>query len=265
MALYAIGDIQGCLQPFKSLLKKIDFNLDEDHLVLVGDLVNRGPDSYGTLSTVMSLGDSVSCVLGNHDLNTLAVAAGVREKRPRDTLNTLLQSKHADRMLDWLRCQPLMIQRDGYIFCHAGIFPTWTEREAAARAREVETALQGPEFAVFLNAMFGSLPDRWHDDLTGMERLRFITNVFTRMRYLSADNALDFNETGPPGSQATGLQPWFDCPHLVTSTVVFGHWSSLGYFNNGDVIGLDSGCVWGQCLTAVKLDVSPPVVTRVSC
>jgi bis(5'-nucleosyl)-tetraphosphatase (symmetrical) len=267
MALYAIGDIQGCRVAFDALLDAISFDAGNDHLVLVGDLVNRGPDSLGVLERIGELGDSVTCVLGNHDLNALAIAEGIRPAKPKDTMSTLLESEKANSHLDWLRHLPLMVRRDGWIFCHAGIYPLWDESTALECAREVETALRGDEYREFLGAMYGSLPDTWQGDLAGLDRLRFIANAFTRMRYVSHQGALELSEAGPPGTQGKDIAPWFEFAgrRPIDATIVFGHWSSLGYHHGNGVIGLDTGCVWGRTLTAVRLDTTPVITWCVNC
>ncbi len=263
MALFAIGDVQGCADALDRLLEDIRFEPSRDHVVFVGDLVNRGPDSVTVMERVLALGDAASCVLGNHDLNTLAVAEGMRPLKPRDTVGPLLASPRAADWLSWLRQQPLALSRDGYVFTHAGIHPSWDTSTALARAQEVQAALTGDGYRDFLAAMFGAEPALWQDGLTGMDRLRFITNAFTRMRYVDADGALDLEETGPPGSQRNGLWPWFRAPlrRELDETVVFGHWSSLGYYTRDGVIALDTGCVWGGQLTAVRL-APLPVISR---
>lgn len=267
MSLYAIGDVQGCAGALDRLLDDIRFDATCDHVVFVGDLVNRGPDSAAVMERVLSLGDAASCVLGNHDLNTLAVAEGVRPLKPRDTVGALLESPSADAWLAWLRRQPLALSRDGYMFAHAGIYPLWDAATALERAGEVQTALTGDGYRDFLAAMFGAEPAAWDDGLSGMDRLRFITNAFTRMRYVDAKGALDLEETGPPGGHPTGLWPWFRVPvrRALTETVVFGHWSSLGYYTRDGVIGLDTGCVWGGQLTAVRLAPLPVISRCIHC
>lgn len=179
----------------------------------------------------------------------------------------MLESPRASTWLEWLRQQPLAILRPGYLFTHAGVYPGWDATEALARAAEVEQALRGPGYRGFLADMFGSEPATWHDDLDGMDRLRFITNAFTRMRYVDAAGALDLDETGPPGTQSEGLSPWFSAPGRQTleETVVFGHWSSLGYYTRDNVIALDTGCVWGHMLTAVRLDPLPVISRCIHC
>ncbi len=267
MSLYAIGDIQGCRDALERLLETVRFDSAVDRVVLVGDLVNRGPDSLGTIRLVRSLGDSALAILGNHDLNALAVAHGVRTPRPRDTLDELLDAEDATELLDWLRGLPLMVELDGIGFAHAGIYPLWTLEQARQYAREVEAMLGGDKYREFLSHMYGAEPTRWRDGLTGWKRLRFITNAFTRMRFVAAGGALDFSEAGPPGSQRRNLYPWYDLParRPLGATVVFGHWSALGRLHRDDVIGLDTGCVWGRQLTAVELEGDPFTFHTVAC
>lgn len=266
MALWAVGDLQGCAEAFDRLLADIGFSPRHDQLLLVGDLVNRGPDSVGVMERVLGLGDAVHCVLGNHDLNTLAVAEGVRPIKPRDTLDELLAAPAAGQWLDYLRRQPLLIRRPGYLVSHAGIYPRWDAATAAALAGEVEQALAGKHPGRFLAGMYGNEPARWRNDLRGIDRLRFVTNAFTRMRYVDFDGGLDLVDTNPPGSQRNGLVPWFQAPgRVATDVVVFGHWSSLGYYIRDGVLSLDTGCVWGRSLTAVRLDPSPLLSRSVRC
>ena len=267
MALYAVGDVQGCRDSFLGLLGESGFDRNRDHLVLVGDLVNRGPDSAGVVREVMALGDAASCVLGNHDLNALAVAIGARPLKPRDTMADLIDAADGSELLEWLRSRPLLVEREGYLFCHAGIYPRWSLETARGAAREVESALRGADHGEFLARMYGSEPDTWDGALAGYDRLRFITTAFTRMRYVSATGSLDHLDTGPPGTQRHGLVPWFDAPgrRPLDAQVVFGHWSSLGYYRGADVIGLDSGCVWGRYLTAVRLDGRDVTAWQVEC
>lgn len=258
MGIYAIGDVQGCRDAFDRLLKSIRFDKRADSLYLVGDLVNRGPDSAGVLRRVMALGECAVAVLGNHDLNTLAVAEGVRAPRPQDTVSGLLAASDAEALLDWLRRRPLLVERDGMILCHAGIYPSWTLDFARARAREVEAALRDERYTELLRRMYGDEPRRWRDDLKGWERLRFIINAFTRMRFVSADGALDFEHAGPPGTQGAGLAPWFEFESRapLPGTPVCGHWAALGVHHGDGVVALDTGCVWGNALTAVELSLA---------
>lgn len=260
MALYAIGDIQGCAPAFDELLRAIRFDPATDRLWLVGDLVNRGPDSLGVLQSVMCLGASAVTVLGNHDLHLLATAAGVRPPAPGDTMEAVLSSPERDSLLDWLRHRPLLHQ-DGSarrVLVHAGLPPRWTVPTAARAAQEVESLLRGRDWVHVLAEMYGNTPTRWRPDLPRAARVRYTINALTRMRYCDAAGELDFEDTGPPGSQAAGLVPWFDHPRRAASNahIVFGHWAALGVLRRADITATDSGCVWGGALTAVPLD--PP-------
>ncbi|HSG66161.1 MAG TPA: symmetrical bis(5'-nucleosyl)-tetraphosphatase [Gammaproteobacteria bacterium] len=260
MALYAIGDVQGCARAFDALLAALRFDARRDRLWLVGDLVNRGPDSLGVLRTVRALGASALTVLGNHDLHLLATAAGVREPGPEDRMDAVLRSAERDELIDWLRHRPLLYHdaARNRVLVHAGIPPAWSLATAAAAAREVESLLRGGEWMHALEEMYGNTPTRWRKDLTRAERLRYTINALTRMRYCDADGELELHSTGPPGSQSAGLLPWFDHPLRAATDVhiVFGHWAALGVLRRADVTATDSGCVWGGALTAVPLD--PP-------
>lgn len=268
MAWYAIGDIQGCAAAFNALLKSISFRPSRDRLWLVGDLVNRGPDSLGVLRKVMSLGPSVTSVLGNHDLHLLATVAGGRDLSPSDTFDDVLEAPDAREIIDWLRHRPLLHYDapTGRVLVHAGIPPVWTLATARREAREVERALRGPRWRNALRSMYGNQPSKWRDDLDTEDRRRYTINALTRMRYCDKRGRLEFRHSGPPGSQPKGLLPWFDVPDRPTSGVeiVFGHWAALGVVRREDITALDSGCVWGGSLTAVRLDRPAPPV-RVSC
>lgn len=260
MTLYAIGDIQGCAQAFDELLTTIRFDPATDRLWLVGDLVNRGPDSLGVLRAVMRLGASAVTVLGNHDLHLLATAAGVRSPAPGDSMDAVLNSPERDSLLDWLRHRPLL-HYDGArqrVLVHAGLPPPWSVAVAASAAQEVESMLHGADWVRVLAEMYGDTPTCWRPDLSRAARRRYTINALTRMRYCDAEGELDFEHTGPPGSQAPGLVPWFDHPQRVARDVhiVFGHWAALGILRRTDITATDSGCVWGGALTAVPLD--PP-------
>jgi len=260
MTLYAIGDIQGCARSFDALLKKIDFSEGHDQLWLVGDLVNRGPRSLRVLRMVRALGDSVTCVLGNHDLHLLATAAGVREPSSADTFADVLRAKDAEPLLDWLRTRPL-IQRDRTarrILVHAGIPPAWKAREALAHAAEIEELLAGAGWAKALRGMYGDVPVAWTPELSAADRRRFTINALTRIRFCDSKGRLDLSCSGPPGSQPPKLLPWFDFPKRRARKwhIVFGHWSALGLVRRDDITAVDTGCVWGRKLTAVPLD--PP-------
>ncbi|HEY5624325.1 MAG TPA: symmetrical bis(5'-nucleosyl)-tetraphosphatase [Gammaproteobacteria bacterium] len=260
MTLYAIGDIQGCARAFSELLGAIDFDPGSDELWLVGDLVNRGPASLEVLREVIGLGDRATVVLGNHDLHLLASAAGVRQPQPGDTFATVLGAPDAGNILDWLRGRPLLHfdeARDRALV-HAGIPPAWSVRDALTYANEVAASLRGPGWTGVLADMYGDEPRRWSERSSGSDRTRYVINALTRMRYCYADGGLDFEHTGPPGTQPAGLRPWFDYPdrRSADTHIVFGHWASLGLVRRNDVTALDSGCVWGGSLTALPLD--PP-------
>jgi len=264
MTLYAIGDIQGCARPFDALLAAIDFDPARDRLWLVGDLVNRGPDSLAALRRVIELGDAATTVLGNHDLHLLAAAAGIRRPSPRDTLRPVLEAPDRDALLDWLRRRPLLYHDEaaGRVLVHAGIPPRWTVADAKRAAREVETELAGPGWRDALAEMYGDEPSRWSPGLAKSERLRYTINALTRMRFCTRDGRLDLEHNGPPGSQPPHLVPWFDVPDRAARDVhiVCGHWSALGLLLRPDVTALDTGCVWGRALTAVPLDPPAPPV-----
>jgi bis(5'-nucleosyl)-tetraphosphatase (symmetrical) len=264
MARYAIGDIQGCCDELQALLKRCQFSVDRDELWLVGDLVNRGPQSLATLRFVRSLGAAATVVLGNHDLHLLALALGSKRKsKDGDTLDDILEAPDRDQLLEWLLGRPLAVYDEprGDFLVHAGLAPEWTPRAAAKLAREVEAVLRDDPRALF-DAMYGNQPDRWHDSLRGMDRLRFVINACTRMRFCQADGTVDLKAKGAPGEQPEHLLPWFDVPGRKSAgvRVVCGHWSTLGYRRRKDLLALDSGCVWGGALTAVNLDADEPPV-----
>jgi bis(5'-nucleosyl)-tetraphosphatase (symmetrical) len=258
MAIYAVGDVQGCSVALEELLDDIQFDPKSDRLWLTGDLVNRGPNSLETLRLVKGFGDSAITVLGNHDLHLLAVAAGVKELRPGDTMKKILHAPDSDELIFWLRHLP-MVHFDHEIktiMVHAGIYPGWGVSKLQRRAGEVEQVLRSDDYRDFLRCMYGREPTKWQSTLTGMERLRFITNSMTRMRFVDDERHLDFVQKGPPGKQHETLMPWYQHPESKCKNwrVVCGHWSALGYMRSGRIIALDSGCVWGGALTAVRLD-----------
>ncbi len=262
MAIYAIGDIQGCFDELQELLRHIHFQRGEDQLWFVGDLVNRGPKSLAVLRFVSELGRDARVVLGNHDLNLIAVAEGVREMRPRDTMQDVLDAPDGGKLIDWLAEQPLLLREPGipYTMVHAGLAPPWDMAKAEVLAREVEAALAGNHRAGFLAHMYGNQPDRWNEKLANRERLRFITNALTRIRYVDSDGRLEMEETGPPGSQPAALAPWFASKQRrsLDQPIIFGHWATLQLTRKIDpvhrVFHLDTGCVWGGRLTALRLD-----------
>jgi len=259
MPRYAIGDVQGCCDELKALLARCKFSADRDQLWFVGDLVNRGPQSLETLRFVRSLGANATVVLGNHDLHLLALAFGSKRKaRDGDTLEEVLDAPDRDQLLEWLLGRPLAVYDEprGDFLVHAGLVPEWTPRVAAKLAREVEAVLRDDARALF-DAMYGNKPDKWSDGLRGMDRLRFVINVFTRMRFCQRDGTIDLKIKDSPGEQPEDYLPWFDVPQRQSRgvRVVCGHWSTLGFVRQPGLLALDTGCVWGGALTAVDLDV----------
>lgn len=255
MTTYAIGDLQGCNNQLAVLLEKIDAITPNAQFVFVGDIVNRGPQSLATLRHVRALKDRARIVLGNHDLNLLAVACGLRQPHAADTLDDILAAEDREDLITWLRHQPLALEQDGNLCVHAGVLPQWTAQQTLALSREVEASLQGPNWQDFLKKMYGNQPDRWDDKLQGDDRLRCIVNALTRIRYCHPDSRMDLKTSESLANAPAGLQPWFDLPQRRTQdvTVVFGHWSTLGLTLRPNLIGLDTGCVWGGKLTAVNL------------
>jgi bis(5'-nucleosyl)-tetraphosphatase (symmetrical) len=255
MATYAIGDIQGCYSTFRRLLDQIDFEPARDRLWLVGDLVNRGPQSLAVMRFVKNLGARAVTVLGNHDLHLLVVAAGHVKQHRGDTLNAILRAPDRDELLDWVRRRKMMHAAGRYALVHAGVLPQWPVAKALALAREVEAALQSDDCGEFLRHMYGNQPDRWRDNLTGFDRLRAITNVLTRLRLCTASGKMEFAHKGAPTGLPRGYQPWFDAPRRRNraTTIIFGHWAALGLYVDSNVVGLDTGCVWGRALTAFRL------------
>src|SRR5574343_48623 len=257
MATYAIGDIQGCFTSLTALLNRIDFDPARDRLWLVGDLVNRWPDSLQTLRFVRDLGAAAITVLGNHDLYLLMVAYGtVRSRGKDDTIQPILDAPDREALLGWLRTRPLMHLENGHAMVHAGLLPGWTATQARALAREVEGALAGPYHADLLHNMWGSEPAAWRDDLRDYERMRVIVNAMTRMRFCTPDGVMDFKVKGEVTKAPKGYVPWFEVPgrKSADTTVDFGHWSALGLRVEPNLLALDSGCLWGRELTAVRLE-----------
>lgn len=254
MALYLIGDVQGCDAALQRLLQRIDFSPSRDRLWLLGDLVNRGPDSLAVLRRVQALQGSVQCLLGNHDLHLLALASGARRPQRGDTLEQVLAAPDAPALLDWLRCQPLAALEQGALLVHAGVLPQWTTAQTLELAGQVQAALRAPEWGALMAQMYGNRPARWRKSLTGMDRLRVIINALTRLRFCSADGVMDFGVKEGADAAPAGTMPWFDVPGRKSAgmPIVFGHWSTLGWLGRNDVFCLDSGCVWGGCLTALR-------------
>lgn len=256
MAIYAVGDIQGCCTELRQLLELIRFDPKTDRLWLVGDLVNRGPDSLSVLRLVKSLGEAAIAILGNHDLHLLAVAEGVAELHRSDTFDEILNAPDRDELLAWLRNQRLLHAEDDFVLVHAGLLPAWTVSQAQLLAREVESALRGEQYRQFLARMYGNHPDHWTDSLSGYQRLRVITNAFTRMRICTLQGEMEFKFKGEAQDVPTGYLPWFEVPGRASAdaTVVCGHWSALGLKVTPHVIALDTGCLWGGALSAVRLE-----------
>jgi bis(5'-nucleosyl)-tetraphosphatase (symmetrical) len=262
MPVWAIGDLQGCHDPLDRLLEKIRFDPARDRLWFCGDIVNRGPRSLATLRRVKALGDRAVVVLGNHDLHLLAAAVGSRKNlRRKDTLDDILDAPDRKELIEWLRHRPVLHHdpETGYTMVHAGLPPDWDLADAAAAASELETCLRGNKLGKFLSSMYGNLPDKWSAGLTGSERLRFITNCFTRLRYCRRDGRLDLGFKGAPEHAPADVLPWFRIPGRRSANlkIVFGHWSTLGSVPDPGVFPLDTGCVWGGRLTALRLDGPP--------
>lgn len=256
MAIYLIGDIQGCDDALVRLLDTVAFSPSRDRLYALGDLVNRGPDSLGTLRRLMAFGDAAHCLLGNHDLSLLALQAGVRRPHRLDTLDALLAAPDCPQLIDWLRQQSLAVHAHGILMVHAGVVPQWTVADTLACADEVHRVLRGPDLQAFLGQMYGSEPARWDEHLQGAARLRLIVNALTRIRFCAPDGTMELHTTGGLDAAPPGLLPWFDLPQRRTADAViaFGHWSTLGWLGRDDVIALDSGCVWGGCLSALRIE-----------
>lgn len=256
MATYAIGDIQGCYTEFIHLLELCGFSASRDRLWLVGDLINRGPDSLAVLRHVRGLGEAAVTVLGNHDLHLLMRSQGFGRRNPEDTLDAVLAAPDRDELLDWLRAQPLMHVEDDYAMVHAGLLPQWEVGQAQELAGEVNAALRGGDYVEFLSCMWGSKPDRWSDDLRGWDRLRVVVNAMTRMRFCTAEGVMEFHAKGAVDEGPDGFMPWFAVPKRksTTHTLLCGHWSALGFKQLPGLVTLDSGCLWGGSLTAFRLE-----------
>lgn len=267
MALYLIGDLQGCNEPLQRLLHKIDFSASRDTLYVLGDLVNRGPDSLGVLRSLHGLGDAAQCLLGNHDLNLLGIRHGLRKPHRSDTVQQVLDAPDCESLLDWLRHRRMAMFEHGWLMVHAGVLPQWSTAQTLALAAEVERALRGPDLAGFLKGMYGNTPQQWQDSLDGADRLRVIVNALTRMRFCTDDGIMEFATTGSSQAAPPGYLPWFEVPGRKTAAtpVAFGHWSTLGADHAAtgaagllhNTLPLDTGCVWGGCLMAARLGSTP--------
>ncbi len=264
---YLIGDLQGCCDAFDRLLMRIDFSPSRDRLYLLGDLVNRGPESLRTLQRLRSFGDSATCLLGNHDLHLLAVAYGVRKAHRSDTLDPILDAPDRSEWLAWLRQRRLAVAAHGWLMVHAGVAPQWSTAQALRLAGEVEAQLQQGDMHSFLQAMFGNEPDLWHEHLEGSARLRFTINTLTRVRYVDREGRLALKVKDAAEAARAGLVPWFDAPGRRTAgqPIAFGHWSALGFLERADLLSTDTGCVWGGRLTAVRIDGGRREAVHVDC
>ena len=257
MATYAIGDIQGCFETLSRLLKKIEFDAQRDRLWLVGDLVNRGSESLEVLRWARALGDRGTVVLGNHDFHLMALAEGIRVAKSRDTLDDVLGAPDRDELLDWLRCRPLVVREGSTVLVHAGLHPDWSADRAESLAREVEKALQSGAKRELFEAIYkDDSPLIWDERLTGVARLRVIASVMTTLRTCTPEGVPCEDFSGPPGLAPQGCMPWFEVPGRAsrTSTVIFGHWATLGFRMQTGILALDTGCVWGGYLTAIRLE-----------
>jgi bis(5'-nucleosyl)-tetraphosphatase (symmetrical) len=256
MKTYAIGDVQGCNSQVLALLEQIYAVSANPKLIFVGDLVNRGPQSLATLRQIRALGDTANVVLGNHDLHLLAAAHGIRKPHASDTFDDILNASDRDELLDWLRQRPLARLENGHLFVHAGVLPQWTAQQTLELAHEVESVLRGPDWVNFLREMYGNTPAKWDNSLQGMDRLRCIVNALTRIRFCRMDGTMEFVTFEGADAAPPGYFAWFDVPRRKTEdvTVVCGHWSALGLIMRTNLIALDTGCVWGGKLTAVRLE-----------
>lgn len=255
MTVYAVGDVQGCYDPLMRLLEAADFQ-DDDELWMVGDLVNRGPQSSAVLRLAKNFGERCKVVLGNHDISLLLYNEGLIPAKGKDTFDEVTAQADGEELIDWLRHRPLLhhdAQR-GIIMVHAGVFPAWSLQESVQLAREVEEIFQGEHYRACFQRLFNNKPRHWRSDLSGMERIRFAVNVFTRMRYLDAKQALEFECKLPPAQAPEHLRPWYLFPRKMEEKILFGHWASLGYRLLDRAACLDSGCFWGQSLTLFDVD-----------
>jgi len=262
-----IGDLQGCLGAFERLLALWDFSPSRHRLTVLGDLVNRGPQSADTLRRLMAMGSSAQALLGNHDLHLLAVAQGVRKVHSSDTLDDVLQAPDREDLLNWLRQRPLALMAEGWLCVHAGAAPAWSADQTLSLAAEVQSMMAGADFASFLPQMYGNEPARWSEDWTGADRWRCIINTLTRLRWCHADGTPDFRVKEGTQDAPAGLVPWFDLPQRRCAGVpmAFGHWSTLGLISRPDLLALDTGCVWGGTLSAARVDAGRREVLQVPC
>ena len=264
---FLVGDLQGCNDAFGRLLAEIGFSPSRDRQTVLGDLVNRGPQSLAVLRRMRDLGNAAEALLGNHDLHLLAVAHGVRREHASDTLREILEAPDRAAWLDWLRQRPLALMHEGWLCVHAGVAPAWSAAQTLALAAEVEQLLRGPDLSDFLPLMYGNQPALWSDALQGPDRWRHVINVLTRIRFCHADGSLDFKAKEGAANTPPGLVPWFDFAGRASagSAIAFGHWSTLGLVNRPNLLGIDTGCVWGGALTAVRVDGGRRDIVQVPC
>ena len=264
---YLIGDVQGCCEALDRLLAEIGFSPSRDRIYVLGDLVNRGPQSLETLRRLRSFGDAATCLLGNHDLNLLAVAHGVRKPHSGDTITEILDAPDRDAWLNWLRHRRMAVLEHGWLMVHAGVVPQWDVTQTMQLAAEVEAVLRSDALAEFLPLMYGDEPARWSESLAGAERWRFIINVLTRTRFVSADGTLDLVTKDGADGAPEGYCPWFDAPQRRTrgTRIACGHWATLGLLDRPDLLALDTGCVWGRRLTAARIDGGRREIIQVDC
>jgi len=265
--IHLIGDVQGCDAALGRLLDALGFSPSRDRVVLLGDLVNRGPASLAVLQRLQRLGDAAACVLGNHDLHLLAVAHGTRKMKAGDTFSDVLSDPGREGWIEWLSAQPMARLEAGWLCVHAGVAPQWTTAQTLACSAEVQAMLGGPERASFLPLMYGNRPARFGDELQGADRLRTLVNIFTRTRFCAADGTMDLQTKEGAGAAPSGFMPWFEVPGRRTADqpIAFGHWSTLGLINSPALLALDTGCVWGGALTAVRVDEGRREVVQVPC
>jgi bis(5'-nucleosyl)-tetraphosphatase (symmetrical) len=264
----AFGDIQGCRDAFQRLLAKAA-PAENTPLWFAGDVINRGPESLATLRDLIALGNRAVTVLGNHDLHLLSVSAGIRKSKKGDTIDEILAAPDAEDLLHWIRHRPIAHFENNMLMIHAGVLPQWDAQTTLELADEFHKALRAPDWKVTLAGLYGNEPNRWKPKLKGIERLRVVCNALTRLRFCSAEGEMDFTSSGTVASAPPGMMPWFDVPSRRTAdtTVVFGHWAALGLIVRDNIIGLDSGCVWGESLTAIRLTSEPAgrTLTQVDC
>ena len=265
MSVYWVGDLQGCDAPLGQLLDHLGFSPSRDHLYVLGDMVNRGPSSLLVLKRLIKLGASVECVLGNHDLHLLALAVGARLPSQTDTLEEILNADNKHELLEWLQHQPVAIYKHEVLMGHAGVLPQWTLDTTLALAHEIQQVLRGPDATEFFMNMYGNEPAQWNPNLTGLDRLRCALNAFTRLRFCSSSGLMEFKTKENSAKAPAGFLPWFEIPERKTigTKIAFGHWSTLGAVARDDIWALDTGCVWGGCLTAIQRNTPQDVPRKI--